>query len=124
MFVSKCVLYCWYKVSIQLPLSIHIQGAPREMCTTSGECTLCQRTLIKHKTPISKFHGYGDNGQRKVSCSSCPMYCSCSTDALSHPAHVAGLDQNAQTAKLNRYFNTDGFHTSCTVIGTLSTTTA
>jgi hypothetical protein len=35
---------------------------------------------------------------------------------LSHPAHVVGLDQNAQSAKLNQYFNTTRLHMPCTVL--------
>jgi hypothetical protein len=46
-------------------------------------------------------------------------YCTCSTDALSHLAHVVGLDQNTQSAKLNQFFNTAGFHMPCTKLGTL-----
>jgi hypothetical protein len=34
------------------------------------------------------------------------------------------LDQNTQSAKLNQYFITAGFHMPCTVLGTLRTTTA
>jgi hypothetical protein len=52
----------------------------------------------KHLYP--KLNGYGDNGQRKVWSSSGSAYCTCSADALSHPAHVVGLDKNAQSAKL------------------------
>jgi hypothetical protein len=76
----------------------------------------------KHLYP--KLNGYRDNGQRKVWSSSGSMYRTCSADGLSHPAHVVGLDQDAQSAKLNQYFNTAGFHMPCTLLGTLSTTTA
>jgi hypothetical protein len=80
------------------------------------------RYNTKHLHP--KLNGYGDNGQRKVWSSSGSTYCTCSVDGLSHPAHVVALDQNAQSAKLNQYFNTNGFHMPYTVLGTLRTTTA
>ena len=54
----------------------------------------------KHLYP--KLNGYGDNGQRKVRSSCGSTYCTCSADAL----HV---HQNAQSAKLNQYFNTAGY---------------
>jgi hypothetical protein len=76
----------------------------------------------KHLYP--NLNGYGDNGQRKVWSSGGSMYCICLADGLSHLAHVVGLDQNAQSAKLNQSFNTTGFHMPCTVLGTLRTTTA
>jgi hypothetical protein len=75
----------------------------------------------KHLYP--KLNGYGDNGQRKVRSCSGSMYWTCSADGLSHPAHVADLDQNEQSAKLNQYFNTAGFHMPCIVLGTLWATT-
>jgi hypothetical protein len=64
---------------------------------------------------LYKLNGYGDNGHRKVCSSSGSIYCTCSADGLSHPAHVVGLDQNAQSAKLNQYFNTADFicHVQC-----------
>jgi hypothetical protein len=94
------------------------------------ECTILRESAHvkvyrynpKHLYP--KLNGYGDNGQRKVWSSSSSTYCTCSADALLHPAHVVGLDQHAQSAKLNQYFNTAGFHMPCTVVGTLRTTTA
>jgi hypothetical protein len=95
------------------------------------ECAILRESVLyvkvyrynpKHLYP--KLNSYGDNGQRKVWSSSSSMYCTCSADGLSHPAHVVGLDQNAQSAKLNQYFNTTGFHMPCTVLGTLRTTTS
>ena len=49
-----------------------------------------------------KLNGYGDNGQRKVRSFCGSMYCTCSADALR-------VHQNAQSAKLNQYFNTAGY---------------
>ena len=54
----------------------------------------------KHLYP--KLNGYGDNGQRKVWSSCSSTYCTCSADALR-------VYQNAQSAKLNQYFNTAGY---------------
>ena len=54
----------------------------------------------KHLYP--KLNGYGDNGQRKVRSSCGSTYCTCSADALR-------VHQNAQSAKLNQYFNTAGY---------------
>ena len=48
------------------------------------------------------IYGYGDNGQRKVRSSCGSTYCACSADALR-------VHQNAQSAKLNQYFNTAGY---------------
>ena len=54
----------------------------------------------KHLYP--KLNGYGDNGQRKVRSSCGSTYFTCSADALR-------VYQNAQSAKLNQYFNTAGY---------------
>ena len=54
----------------------------------------------KHLYP--KLNGYGDNDQRKVRSSCGSTYCTCSADALR-------VHQNAQSAKLNQYFNTTGY---------------
>ena len=54
----------------------------------------------KHLYP--KLNGYGDNGQGKVRSSCGSTYCTCSADALR-------VYQNAQSAKLNQYFNTAGY---------------
>ena len=54
----------------------------------------------KHLYP--KLNGYGDNGQKKVRSSCGSTYCTCSDDALR-------VYQNAQSAKLNQYFNTAGY---------------
>jgi hypothetical protein len=64
----------------------------------------------KPKYRYPKLNVYGYNGQRRVRPSGGSTYCTCSADALSHPAHIVGLDPNAQSAKLNQYFNTAGFH--------------
>ena len=54
----------------------------------------------KHLYP--KLNGYGYNGQRKVRSSCGSTYCTSSADALR-------VHQNAQSAKLNQYFNTVGY---------------
>ena len=54
----------------------------------------------KHQYP--NLNGYGDNGQRKEWTSCGSTYCTCSDDSLR-------LHQNAQSAKLNQYFNTAGY---------------
>ena len=51
----------------------------------------------KHLYPM--LNDYGDNGQRKVRSSCGSTYCTCSADALR-------VHQNAQSAKLNQFFNT------------------
>ena len=54
----------------------------------------------KHLYP--KLNSYGENGQRKVRSYCSSTYCTCSADALR-------VHQNAQSAKLNQYFNTAGY---------------
>ena len=54
----------------------------------------------KHLYP--KLNGYGDKGQRKVRSSCGSTYCTCSAEALR-------VHRNAQSAKLNQYFNTAGY---------------
>ena len=59
-------------------------------------------TDITQNTYNPKLNGYGDIGQRKVRSSCGSTYFTCSADALR-------VYQNAQSAKLNQYFNTAGY---------------
>jgi hypothetical protein len=94
---------------------------------------VCQEKFSTHQNCVSyvkmywynpkhiylKLNDYVDNGHRKEWQSNA----SDSAEALSHAAHVVGLDENAHSATLNQYFNKPGYHMPCTVLRTLSRST-
>ena len=82
---------------------VQLYRVSQEECTRLRESVpyvKVYRYNPKHLYP--KLNGYGDNGQRKVRPSCGSTYCTCSADALR-------VYQNAQSAKLNQYFNTAGY---------------
>ena len=82
---------------------VYIYRVSQEECARLRESVpyvkVC-RYNPKHLYP--KLNSYGNKGQRKVRSSCGSTYCTCSADALR-------VHQNAQSAKLNQYFNTAGY---------------
>jgi hypothetical protein len=123
MYRASCVFSFCYNQQVHIDISIYrlyiytvynyiyIYKLSQEECArlrVSVSYVKIYRYNPKHLNP--KLNGYGDNGHRKVWSSSRSTHCTCSADALSHPARVVGLDQNAQSAKLSQHFNKAGIH--------------
>ena len=98
-------LTLWASDSASPPCKTHspIYRVSQEECARLQESVPYVKVYLynpKHLYP--KLKGYGDNGQRKVRSSCGSTYCTCSADPLR-------VHQNAQSAKLNQYFNTAGY---------------
>ena len=75
----------------------------QEECARLGESVPYVKVYqCNRKHLYTKLNGYGDNGQRKMRSSCGSTYCTCSADALR-------VHHNAQSGKLNQYFNTAGY---------------